>query len=90
MIIGSNIASLIVNHAAASALIGKINTVKKVAHIALVGNTHYSGPNLFGSLNNGSITSRAQLLLLLLHRLFGDGSRGFTIAASSNENGSAN
>ena len=89
MVIGSDIAGLVINHAAAGALVGKINTIKKVAHITLIGNTHYSGAHLFGGSYNRGIASRAQLLLLLCSGLFSHSRRGFAIATASDQHSCA-
>ena len=86
VVVGCNIAVLVINNAAACTTLHQLRAVEEVAHISLVGDTYDSRTNLLGGSYNRCIACRTQLLLSLGSRLFMYCGGGFIVAAAGNKN----
>ena len=86
VVVGCNIAGLVINNAAACTTLHQLRAVEEVAHISLVGDTYDSRTNLLGGSYNRCIARCAQLLLSLDSRLIMHCGRCFIVAAAGNQN----
>ena len=85
MVVGCNIAGLVINNAATCTTLHQLRAVEEVAHISLVGDTYDSRTNLLGGSYNRCIARCAQLLLSLDSRLIMHCGRCFIVAAAGNQ-----